>query len=94
MKSAYTELNRVVKVLKTYSNYSLDINGYTDNIGKDDKNTVLSKNRAKRCYDYLLSKGIAKNRMTYQGFGAAQPIANNDTAEGRFENRRVEFKLK
>jgi OmpA-OmpF porin, OOP family len=94
IKNSYPELNRIAKILKTYSNYSLDINGYTDNVGNDEKNKVLSKNRAKRCYDYLVLKGISKNRLTYQGFGKIQPITTNDTPEGRSENRRVEFKLK
>lgn len=93
-KNSYIELSRVIKVLKTYSKYSLDINGHTDNMGNDEKNKVLSQNRAKKCYDYLISKGISKERLTYQGFGRTQPIANNNTSEGRFENRRVEFKLK
>ena len=80
--------------MKTYSNYNLNIEGHTDNVGNDEKNTSLSERRAKRCYEYLISKGIVKSRLSYEGFGATRPIASNNTAEGRFENRRVELKIK
>ena len=94
LKTCFTDLNRVAKTLKTYPNFSLNISGHTDNMGGDEKNKTLSERRAKKCYDYFVAKGISKNRLSYQGFGKTQPIATNDTPEGRNENRRVEFKLK
>ena len=93
-KTSLPELNRVARIMKTYSNYNLNIEGHTDNVGNDEKNTSLSERRAKRCYEYLISKGIVKSRLSYEGFGAKRPIASNNTVEGRFENRRVELKIR
>ena len=57
------------------------------------ENLILSQNRAKECYTYLLTNGIAKNRMSFRGFGAKKPIATNDNPAGKRKNRRVEFNL-
>jgi len=67
------------------------INGYTDNQGDAAANVVLSQQRAQTVLDYLVSKGVAAQALTATGFGAANPIATNDTADGRAANRRVEF---
>jgi outer membrane protein OmpA-like peptidoglycan-associated protein len=55
---------------------------------------MLSTNRAKAVYDFLVDNGIDANRMTYKGFGASQPIATNDTEKGRATNRRTAFRVK
>jgi outer membrane protein OmpA-like peptidoglycan-associated protein len=67
------------------------INGHTDNSGNAEKNLVLSQQRAKAVYHFLVSMGIAPSRLTAQGFGQTRPVDTNATAEGRARNRRTEF---
>ena len=67
--------------------------GHTDNIGTSKSNQLLSENRAKAVYDYLVEKGITKERMTTKGYGDTKPVADNGTEAGRAENRRTEFKI-
>jgi OmpA-OmpF porin, OOP family len=86
-------LEEVVNILQTDIDLKLDINGHTDNTGKADKNLVLSENRAKAVYDYLLKKGISEDKLKSSGFGQDQPVAENKTAAGRTKNRRVELVL-
>jgi OOP family OmpA-OmpF porin len=86
-------LDEIVKLMRKYPYYHLRIHGYTDSSGNDDANLRLSKQRAEACYDYLLYKGIGPARMSHDGFGEADPIGDNDTALGRFKNRRVEFEM-
>ena len=86
-------MNEVVNILQTDKDLKLDINGHTDNTGKPDKNQVLSENRSKAVYDYLLKKGIAEDKLKSAGFGQDQPIADNKTTAGRSKNRRVELLL-
>ena len=69
----------------------LKIVGHTDNTGQVDYNQTLSEKRAKSVYDYLIEQGISSRRMIFEGKGIHQPIANNNTAEGRAKNRRVEI---
>ncbi|GAL87710.1 OmpA/MotB [Sporocytophaga myxococcoides] len=69
------------------------ISGHTDSIGKDEANLVLSENRAKAVVDYLISKGIPKQRLANNGFGEPVSFTSNDTDEGRAQNRRVEFTI-
>jgi len=86
-------LNEVVKVLTEDAGMKLAIDGHTDNVGKPDKNQVLSEARAAAVKKYLVSKGIDESRLTSAGHGADEPIADNKTAAGRAKNRRVELKL-
>jgi OmpA-OmpF porin, OOP family len=86
-------LNAIAAILSADTNLKLDINGYTDNVGKPEKNQTLSENRAKSVYDYLATKGVTQTRLKSAGFGDTQPIADNKTAAGRTKNRRVELKL-
>ena len=68
------------------------IHGHTDDRGDDNYNLNLSKNRAEAVYKYLTSQGaIAKERLSFEGFGEKKPVATNETPEGRQINRRVEF---
>ena len=92
-KTSYYILNQVVKVMKENPNYNLEINGYTDNQGKAERNLVLSQKRANAVLRYLSDKGIATTRMTATGYGVTNPVADNKTTEGRSKNRRVEFKV-
>ncbi|MFN7014845.1 MAG: OmpA family protein, partial [Bacteroidia bacterium] len=75
------------------STIKIEISGHTDNVSSDEFNLRLSENRAKAVVEFLVQNGIAKERLTYKGYGKSQPIATNDTEEGRQENRRVEFKI-
>ncbi|MEZ4906484.1 MAG: thrombospondin type 3 repeat-containing protein [Saprospiraceae bacterium] len=90
-KESYSVLNNVVKVMQDNPAYKLQIDGYTDNRGNDAFNLQLSKDRAKSVKEYLISKGVAANRLSSEGYGEKMPKATNDTAAGRAKNRRVEF---
>lgn len=86
-------LDKVVTLLVSHPDYNLLIRGHTDSIGDNTLNFKLSKARALSVYTYLASKGIVENRMSHNGFGERQPVASNDTKNGRLKNRRVELKL-
>ena len=86
-------LNKIVELLKEYPYYRLTLEGYTDSVGRADSNQRLSERRAKACYDYLLEQEVDASRISYEGFGEANPIGNNKTSVGREMNRRVEFHL-
>jgi outer membrane protein OmpA-like peptidoglycan-associated protein/tetratricopeptide (TPR) repeat protein len=87
------ELERLGKLLYDNPTIKIEISGHTDNKGSADLNKKLSDGRAKAVVDYLISKGITGDRLTYVGYGKEQPIASNDTEEGRQQNRRTEFKI-
>lgn len=90
--NSYPSLNRVAELLKT-KNFSLKLAGHTDNVGRDDNNMRLSKDRAESVKQYLVSQGANPSRIEATGYGETQPIASNKTAAGRQKNRRVEFTL-
>lgn len=92
-KASYPVLNKVIEVLNRYPAYHLIISGHTDNVGTDDENMTLSENRAKSCFTYLINQGVSRDRVSYIGFGKTKPVADNNTAKGRAQNRRVEFEL-
>ncbi len=83
----------VTNVLKKHPNIKIRIEGHTDNIGSDDYNQYLSIMRANAVKKYLIAHGISKFRLTTKGFGKSAPIADNSTAKGRAQNRRIEFKV-
>lgn len=87
------ELDRLVKLLKDVPKLKIEISGHTDNNGSASLNNSLSQERAEAVVNYLKSKGIAANRMTAKGYGSSRPIASNNTAAGRQENRRTEFEI-
>lgn len=86
-------LDSVALVLKEYSKTVVEISGHTDSTGTTDYNQQLSLRRASTVGEYLNARGIAGMRIITMGFGELQPIASNDTAEGRQQNRRVELRL-
>jgi len=86
-------LDEVVAVMNQYPEYSLNLSGHTDSQGDDKMNQDLSERRAKSCYDYLVGKGVAASRVASTGYGESQPVADNKTAAGRAQNRRVVFEL-
>ena len=93
LPASLPELNKLVQILEENPSMHIQISGYTDNIGKAADNLVLSSNRAKSIVNYLSSKGIATERLTYKGFGSDNPIATNETAAGRALNRRTSFTI-
>ena len=89
-----SKLDEVVTILNENPTYKVAVDGHTDNTGKEDKNQILSENRAASVKAYLVSKGIAESRLTSTGYGQGTPVADNKTAAGRAKNRRVEMTLK
>lgn len=92
-QESYLELDNLVNLLNENPSMEIFIAGHTDNVGSDEFNLKLSKERAYSVLDYLKSKGISANRLTSDGFGKSRPITSNDTEEGRAINRRVEFTI-
>lgn len=88
-----TELEKVVTFLTKNPELKIELGGHTDNVGSENDNKVLSTNRAKAVYDYLLKAGIGTSRLTYKGYGESKPVGDNTTKEGRKKNRRIEFKV-
>ncbi len=91
--TAKTNLEKLVPVLNNYENTNIVIYGYTDSTGKVEYNQALSAKRASSVKQYLASKGIDIARIETKGLGVNDPIATNETAEGRSKNRRVEFAI-
>lgn len=90
---SYSELDKLVEILNSNPKMKIEIGGHTDNVGAKAYNQKLSQSRAEAVVNYLLSKNIAKDRLSFKGYGMDEPIATNDTPEGRAQNRRVEFKI-
>ena len=86
-------LDKVASTLAEYDQTLVDVYGHTDSTGGDQINIPLSRNRAQSVADYLSGRGVQTARIGTQGFGSSQPIASNDTVEGRAQNRRVEIKV-
>lgn len=91
--NSFEALDQVVRFLENNRSVRLEISGHTDNTGSLRINSRLSTARAKAVVDYLVNKGITAGRLEYQGYADTQPVAENDTSEGREMNRRVEFKV-
>lgn len=90
---SFVELDRVVKLLNENPSIEIEMSAHTDSRGADDYNFKLSDNRARSVMEYIISKGIAANRIISQGYGETRPEVPNDTDENRQLNRRVEFKI-
>ncbi len=86
-------LDVVVGILNQNPSYKIQIDGHTDDQGKDEYNLDLSNRRAASVKAYLVGKGIAENRLSSTGYGETKPVADNKTAKGRAQNRRVEMTL-
>lgn len=86
-------LDKLSEVLANNPETNINIYGYTDNKGSHEYNDKLSERRAKAVKDYLVAKGIAFSRLNTVGMGEENPVATNDTDEGRAQNRRVEFAI-
>jgi len=90
-QESFSELDKLVAFMKGNAGISIEVSGHTDSTGDKVKNRVLSENRARSVYDFLIGKGINKERLTFAGYGDSKPVANNETEEGRALNRRTEF---
>jgi outer membrane protein OmpA-like peptidoglycan-associated protein len=87
-----TELDKLFDIMKR-SQIVIELGGHTDNVGSDVANMTLSQDRVNSVRKYLIDKGISENRIAAVGYGKTQPIATNDTEQGRALNRRVEVKI-
>jgi outer membrane protein OmpA-like peptidoglycan-associated protein len=88
---AREKLAKVAGILLGYPGLNIEVGGYTDNVGGDAMNQTLSENRAGAVRTYLIEQGVLTNSVTAKGFGNTLPVASNDNASGRQENRRVEL---
>jgi len=86
-----SELDKNVEALKAWGDVNIEVAGHTDSKGSDAYNMKLSQQRAEAVRNFLISRGVAADRLTAKGYGEAQPVADNATEEGRFQNRRVEL---
>ncbi len=93
LEGSFETLDSLVALMRTYPTMKVEISGYTDNKGNPKSNETLSVNRAFAVVTYLTDLGIEEDRLSYKGMGQKQPIDTNATEEGRFNNRRVEFKI-
>lgn len=85
------ELEKAYELLKANPTMVIEVGGHTDNVGDDASNMKLSHDRAKAVRDYLVNRGITSQRVQAKGYGESNPVATNDTDEGRQANRRTEF---
>jgi tetratricopeptide (TPR) repeat protein len=87
------ELRKLINFLTLNPTVRIEISGHTDDVGNNQTNQVLSENRAKSVYQYLISNGINANRLLYKGYGETQPLVPNTSDDSRAKNRRTEFKI-
>ena len=90
----YSGLDIVAKFLKDNPNVSVKVEGHTDNVGSEAYNQGLSERRARTVANYLINRGASRAQVTTQGFGYSRPVADNDTDEGRAQNRRTDLVFK
>ena len=89
----YPALDNVASTLAQYNQTIVEVSGHTDSVGSDAANQTLSVQRANSVGNYLIGKGLVRERFEIVGFGETQPVANNDTDSGRALNRRVEIRV-
>lgn len=88
---SFSVLDKVFDQLEAFPNSEFEISGHTDNRGKPKVNLKLSQDRAESVRTYLVNRGIAVSRLVAKGYGDTRPLASNETADGRAQNRRIEF---
>jgi outer membrane protein OmpA-like peptidoglycan-associated protein len=93
LENSFVELNKVVDLLQKNPALKIEISGHTDNTGEAVYNLTLSQKRAQSVVNYLIQKGISKDRLIAKGYGMTKPIFSNDTEEDRSKNRRTELKI-
>lgn len=94
LESSFEELNNIADELNLTINSTVVIHGHSDNVGSEEDNLILSKQRALSVMNYLIFKGISPERITYKGWGSSKPVSDNNTEVGRTKNRRVEIEFK
>ncbi len=92
-EESFSTLNRVVKFMNDNPNIKMEISGHTDNVSSLATNQPLSENRAKAVMNYLIKNGIDASRLTSKGYADKFPVTDNNTEEGKAQNRRVELKI-
>jgi len=90
---SFAELNKLLSFMRENPSVRIEVSGHTDNTGSPEYNLKLSLNRAKVVADYLIKNGMDPSRIVAKGYGEKQPVAQNDTEEGRALNRRTEFRI-
>ncbi|MFM9907893.1 MAG: TonB-dependent receptor domain-containing protein [Chitinophagaceae bacterium] len=93
-KQATKELDELVAIMNKYPKLAINVDGHTDNTGKKEKNMALSQSRADEVKKYLSSKGIDADRLSATGYGSEKGVGDNTSANGRAQNRRVEFSVR
>jgi len=88
---AREKLAKISGIVLAHPSLKLEVEGHTDSVGSDEYNQRLSENRANSVRDFLIREGINSSSIAARGFGESQPVATNDTAAGRQQNRRVEL---
>lgn len=91
--NSFSSLTDLVEILKIKNTMGIEIQGHTDNVGKDEDNLKLSQERADEVRNYLITKGIEANRITSKGYGPTMPVADNSTEAGKAKNRRTSLKV-
>ena len=91
--TSYSELDRLVEIMKVNPEIEIEVQGHTNNIGDRNMLIELSEKRAQSVKNYLTNKGISSNRISIKGYGPDNPVASNNTEAGRKQNQRVEFKI-
>ena len=93
-QEAQLNLAKVSVILQQYPEMHISVEGHTDNVGAEDYNLKLSEKRARSVYDFLVHEGVVAERLDTKGYGMTQPVASNETAEGRQKNRRVDLVIR
>jgi outer membrane protein OmpA-like peptidoglycan-associated protein len=90
------ELNvaKLSVILQQFPEMHITVEGHTDNVGSEEYNLKLSEKRAKSVLDFLVREGVTAERMELKGYGMSQPVASNETAQGRQQNRRVDLVIR
>lgn len=92
-QKSFIQLNELIYYLQSNIKIKVKVNGHTDNVGSKESNFNLSKERAKFIAKFIIKSGIKKDRIEWEGFADAKPIADNKSEDGRSQNRRVEFEI-
>ncbi|WP_207533330.1 OmpA family protein [Desertivirga arenae] len=87
------ELGQLINFLSANPKVNIEIGGHTDNVGDEKTNLILSENRAKAVYQYLISNKVSPARLSFKGYGKTKSVADNSTEAGRKQNRRTEFRI-
>lgn len=90
---SFPEIGKLISLLNANPKLKIEISGHTDHVGDDKSNQVLSEKRAKAVYDHLIKSGIIPGRLSFKGYGESKPLGDNNTEDGKAQNRRTEFSI-